>query len=267
VNRALTLTLAGEQLYRASDEALGLIDATTDRLTGSVGALAVTTTTALASTWLVPKLPQFARLHPGTDVRMFASNDWVDLEREHIDVALRFVPPGIDPPNADCLVEYRTFPVCLPAMARGRKRPLRTAADLAFHVRLDFETIVYGRPWYDWEHWFDAMGVRPVLPAGTMRFSHYDQVIQAASEGSGIAIGKWPHLASHLRQGTLCAPLGSNGVAHIGGFYLAVARRAVERESVRAFVEWLRQEVERDEARAPALLRAAKRMAGERASG
>ena len=141
-----------------------LIDAATDRLSGSADALAVTTTTALASTWLVPKLPRFARLHRATDVRIFASNDMVDLEREHIDVALRFVPPDADPPNADCL-EYRTFPVCLPVIARGRKRPLRTPANLAQHVRLDFETILYGRPWYDWEHWFEGMNVRPVVPA------------------------------------------------------------------------------------------------------
>jgi LysR family transcriptional regulator, glycine cleavage system transcriptional activator len=238
-----------------------LIDAATERLSGSAGALAVTTTTALASTWLVPKLPRFARLYRGTDVRLFASNDMVDLEREHIDVALRFVPPNADPPNADCLVEYRTFPVCLAAIARGRKRPLRTPADLAQHVRLDFETILYGRPWYDWEHWFEAMNVRPVVPARTMRFSHYDQVIDATIEGSGIAIGKWPHLARHLRDGALCIPFGAEGVAHIGGFYLVLARGAVERESVRAFVGWLRDEVRRDEARAPPLLRAAKRMA------
>src|SRR5258706_283530 len=158
VNRALTLTHAGEELYRASDEALGLIDAATDRLTGSARALAFTTTTALASTWLVPKLPQFTRLHPGTDVRIFASNDMVDLEREHIDVALRFVPPGADAPN------------------------------------------------------------------------------------------------------------GRDGVAHIGGLYLVVARNAVGRESVEAFVAWLRNEVQRDEARAPVLLRAAKRSADVRAS-
>jgi LysR family transcriptional regulator, glycine cleavage system transcriptional activator len=259
VNRTLTLTHAGEELYRASDEALALIDAATDRLTGSEGALAVTTTTALASTWLVPKLPRFARLHPGTDVRIFASNDMVDLEREHIDVALRFVPPGADTPNADLLVEYRTFPVCLPKVARARKRPLRTASDLADHVRLDFETIVYGRPWYDWEHWFDAMRVRPVAPAGTMRFSHYDQVVQAATEGSGIAIGKWPHLARHLREGTLCVPFGAEGVAHIGGFYLVVTPGAARRKCVTDFVAWLRAEVQWDEARAPALLRAAKR--------
>ena len=109
------------------------------------------------------------------------------------------------------------------------------------------------------------MGVRPVAPAGTMRFSHYDQVIEAATEGSGIAIGKWPHLARHLRQGVLCAPLGTDGVAHIGGFYLVVARNAVGRESVKAFVAWLRDEVQRDEARAPAMLHAARRTGGARA--
>jgi len=264
VNRALTLTHAGEELYRASEEALALIDSTADRLSGSTGALAVTTTTALASTWLVPKLPRFARLHPGTDVRIFASNDMVDLERERIDVALRFLLRGADAANGDCLVEYRTFPVCLPAIARSRKRPLRTAEDLAAYVRLDFETVVYGRPWYDWEHWFDVIGIRPVAPAGTMRFSHYDQVIEAAKEGSGIAIGKWPHLARHLREGTLCAPFGVEGVAHVGDFYLVVARHAAERKDVQAFVAWLRDEVQRDEAHAPALLRAAKRAAATR---
>ena len=261
VNRALTLTHAGEELYRASDEALALIDAATARLAGSAGVLAFTTTTALASTWLVPKLPRFARLHPGTDVRIFATNDAVDLEREHIDVALRFVECGFDAPNAECLVEYRTFPVCLPSIARSRKRPLRQPSDLAAHVRLDFETIVYGRPWYDWKHWFDTMHVRPVVPAGTMRFSHYDQVIEAAREGSGVAIGKWPHLARHLRDGALYAPFGSEGVAHVGNFYLVVARHAADRKDVQAFVEWLRNEVRSDEARAPALLRDAMRLA------
>lgn len=255
VNRALMLTHAGEELYKASDEALALIDAATDRLSGSAHALAITTTTALASTWLVPKLPLFARTHPGIDVRIFASNDMVDLERESIDVALRFVPPGADAPNTPCLVEYRTFPVCLPAIARGRKRPLRTPADLAYHPRLDFETVVYGKPWYDWEHWFEAMRVRPIVPASTMRFSHYDQVIGAAIEGSGVAIGKWPHLARHLREEAVCAPFGAEGVAHIGGFYLVVARGAAQREGVEAFVSWLRDEFQRDEARAPALLR------------
>ena len=261
VNRALMLTHAGEELYKASEEALTLIDGATERLTGATAVLGVTTTTALASTWLVPKLPHFARLHPGIDVRILASNDMIDLEREHIDIALRFVLRGVDPPNSDCLVEYRQFPVCVSSIARSRKRPLRTPSDLAHHVRLDFETIVYGRPWYDWQHWFEAMRVRPVTPSGEMRFSHYDQVIQAVTQGTGVAIGKWPHLAGRLRDGALCVPFGAEGVAHVGGFYLVVEKRAASRECVKAFIAWLRDEVRHDEAHAPKLLRSANQMA------
>src|SRR6266568_5099426 len=75
VNRALQLTHAGEQLYRAADEALALIDATTERLAGSGSTVAVTTTNALASLWLAPRLPRFNRIHPGIGVRVAASND------------------------------------------------------------------------------------------------------------------------------------------------------------------------------------------------
>jgi len=100
VHRALELTRAGEELYRATDEALGLLDAVTTRLAESGKTLAVTTTTALASLWLAPRLPRFNRLHPGIDVRIAASNDKPDLERDQMDIAIRFVPVGADTPTA-----------------------------------------------------------------------------------------------------------------------------------------------------------------------
>ena len=252
VNRALKLTHAGEALYRATDEALALIDSTTERLMGSDRRVAVTTTAALASLWLAPKLRSFARAHAGTDVRVVATNERVDLEREHLDLAIHFVPAWEAPLVTPKLVDYLQFPVCSPALAR--RLPLRTPADLARHVRLDFETIVYGRPWYDWEHWTEAMDVR-ALPASTMRFSHYDQVIQAAVDGAGVAIGKWPHLAQKLHDGVLCAPLGSEWVARLGAFHFEFARDAGGRSSVRAFVAWLRDELAQDARHAPAFLR------------
>jgi DNA-binding transcriptional LysR family regulator len=246
VNRALQLTHAGEDLYRATTEALALIDAATSRLAGSDRTVAVTTITALASTWLVPRLMRFNRLNPGIDVRIAATNDAVDIERENLDVAIRYVLPGADIPDAELLVNYETFPVCSPALARDPSRPLRTPADLERHVRLDFETVLYGRRWYDWERWFGAFKLRPVGPAGTMRFSHYDQVIQAAVDGGGVAIGKRPHLMRHLRDGKLVAPLGTNWVAKLGGFYIVVRRDVATRSSVGTFVEWLRNEVRLD---------------------
>jgi LysR family glycine cleavage system transcriptional activator len=113
--------------------------------------------------------------------------------------------------------------------------------DLARHVLLDFETTRNGRPWQEWQAWFEAMRLPGLLPAGILRFSHYDQVVRAALDGSGVAIGKWPHLEQHLREGTLVAPLGDRGVVTLGSVYVVVANTASP-AAVEAFVDWLHLE-------------------------
>lgn len=246
VNRALQLTHAGQTLYRATDDALTMIDVATERVAGVGRTLGISTTSALASLWLVPRLPRFIRRHPGVDLRIVATNDTLNLDRENIDLAIRYIPPEGEVPKGELLVRYQIFPVCSPRLMRDRTRPLRTPADLAHHVRVDFETILYGRPWYDWERWFDTMKLRPIKPAGMQRFSHYDQVIQAAVDGNGVAIGKRPHLNRHLQDGTLVAPFGSEWVANLSGFYLVVAPGA-ERPAVDPFIAWLKSEFQQDE--------------------
>lgn len=242
VNRTLELTRAGRELLDATEQALGLLD----RVGPPAGqALAVTTTTSLASLWLAPRLALFTRFHPGINVRIAAVNDMVnlDLEREHLDVAIRFVPPGWDIPGGERLVDYETFPVCSPQLALGGTHPLKTPADLAEHVLLDFERMAFGRAWSDWDHWFKGVNLPRIEASGTLHFSHYDQVIQAALEGSGVAIGKRLHLARYLEKGLLCAPFGRDWVATPGSFYLVVAPGARERKPVAAFVTWLRSQV------------------------
>jgi DNA-binding transcriptional LysR family regulator len=248
VNRALQLTDAGRELLRAADEAFGVLDAATDRIARAQRRLAVTTTTALASLWLVPKLPRFTQLHPGVDVRVAASDEMVDLEREQLDIVLRFVPPWMDPPPGEPLIRYAIFPVCAPALRDDRSKPLATLDDLPRHVRLDFEILLYGKPWSDWEQWLDAKTMRPFAPAGSLRFGHYDQVVQSAIAGAGVAIGKWPHSWRELSAGTLCAPLGEASIAWHGGYYPLTRADASNRDVVDAFLDWLRDEVREDAA-------------------
>lgn len=251
VNRTLRLTHEGEQLYRTADEAIESIDAIARRIAGAGCTLAVTTTVPLASMWLGPRLPRFARDHPEIDMRLTASNDVLDLARERVDVAIRHLPPGASaPPNGEKLMDYDIFPVCAPALAGDRQRPLRSKDDLSRHVLLDMQTTSNGRPWHDWQHWFDAMAIRSLEPAGSLRFSHYDQVVQAAVEGGGVAIGKRPHLARHLREGTLVAPLGDAGVARLGSFFVLVAE-AARSHATEAFAAWLHDEARRDAALQP----------------
>ncbi len=246
VHRALQLTHAGEELFRAADEALTRLDAVTDRLIGSATALSVTTTTALASLWLAPRLPRFNRLHPEIDVRVVTSNDKPDLERDQLDIAIRFVAAGADNPDAEQLMTCESFPVCSPALARDPARPLLTPPDLARHVRLDYETVRDGRRMSEWDFWFDTMKIRPVEPASALLFPQFDQWIPAAIEGAGVAIGVLPHLTKQLRDGVLCAPFGRDAIANRGTFFIVPRRDAAERDSVKAFVGWLRAEARRD---------------------
>lgn len=246
VHRALQLTLAGEQLYRATDEALTQLDAVTDRLAGSANGLTVTTTTALASLWLAPRLPRFNRMHPEIDVRVIASDDTPDLERDQLDIAIRVVAPGADSPDAERLFRCETFPVCSPALARDPARPLVAPADLALHVRLDFETVRDGRRWSEWDFWFDAMKMRAIKPASTLRFPHFNHWIPAAIEGAGVAIGALPHIAQQLCEGVLCAPFGRDAIANRGSFFLVLRPDVAGRDSTQAFAAWLKSEVRRD---------------------
>ncbi len=110
---------------------------------------------------------------------------------------------------------------------------------------LDFETQLYGKPWHEWDGWFAAMKLPRLRSAGELRFSHYDQVIDAAMRGSGVAVGKLPHLSEHLRDGRLMAPLGDAARVHLGAFFIEPCRCA-QADLVREFVDWLRSEARRD---------------------
>jgi LysR family glycine cleavage system transcriptional activator len=248
VNRGLRLTDAGQGLYRAVGEALKLIDEATDRLAESRGAemLSVTTSAPLASMWLVPKLPRFIRLHPEIDVRSVAADQRLDLERERLDLAIRWAPPGSSVPGGEPLFDIEMFPVCSPTLARDPTRPLSGPENLAQHVLLDLETVTARGPWSDWEPWLEAMKLGDLKPAGTLHFSHYDQVVQAAIDGSGVAIGRTPHNARHLRDGLLVAPFGREAVLRRGTYFVLVAPRSGKRPVVKEFIAWLRDEVRQD---------------------
>lgn len=248
VNRGLRLTDAGQVLYRAVGEALTLIDEATDRVAGSGRGetLTVTTSVPLASMWLVPRLGGFVRLHPEVDVRSVAADQQLDLDRERLDIAIRWAPPGSVIPGAEPLFDVEIFPVCSPALAGDHLRPLKTLADLSNHVLLDLETVTGRGRWSDWTPWLGAMKLTNLKPAGTLRFSHYDQVVQAAIDGSGIAIGRTPHNARHLRDGLLVEPFGAEARLSFGTYFVLVSARSGKRAVIKEFVNWLCDEARHD---------------------
>jgi LysR family transcriptional regulator, glycine cleavage system transcriptional activator len=244
VNRTLRLTPAGEELYHATEEAFVRLEAVIERIVGHRQTLEVTTTPALASLWLAPRLPRFNRDHPGVDVRVAASNDRPDLERDQLDLGIHFIAAGgLVPEGGERLMECTSFPVCAARLIKGGAHPIRAPEDLAHHVCLDYESLRDGKRVSEWTFWFDALKIRRVTPASTVWLPQYDQLVAAAIEGSGVAVGVMPHVAQHIRQGMLHAPFGPERIARRGAFFLIRGQDVAKREAMDAFSAWLRNEV------------------------
>jgi DNA-binding transcriptional LysR family regulator len=69
----------------------------------------------------------------------------------------------------------------------------------------------------------------------------YDQVVQAAVGGQGVALGRLPMIAEHLRDGRLVAPFPKK-YDTARSYFALVAPGAEERDDVEAFMRWLAEE-------------------------
>ena len=243
-HRRIVLTEPGRTLYGAAAEALRRMREAVAEARGGAepAAVSVTTTLSFASLWLVPRLAAFQRAQPSVDVRISANNVLLDLARERIDVAIRLTTRAKAGKGAFRLFGERVFPVCAP---QALSRPLARPADLAGHVLLHFDDPEGTAPWLSWRTWFELAGMEGTRSAGALRFSHYDQLIQAAVEGQGVALGRSPLIDRPLREGRLVAPLGRRFAAGEGAdraYFVVVSPTAATRPGVQAFVDWLRRE-------------------------
>ena len=249
-HKALALTDAGEAYYRTVAQTLDLLREATRKLkeTRKGHVLTVTTTVSFAALWLVPRLARFRKEHPHVDVRITATHEVVDLEREGIDVAIRDCPLNRVPPGAVFLVGEHLAAMCSPAYMKEAKRaklPLARPQDLRHHVLLNLHEASRRWPWLSWAAWFEAMGVDDAPPAGTLTFDQYDQVIHAALHGQGIALGRMTLAGQHIRARQLVALFGQQQRL-ARGFHAVFARDAGERPEARQFVDWLRAQIQSD---------------------
>ena len=248
-HKALALTGAGHAYYRSVTAGLDVLRDATRKLreARSGHVLTVTTTVSFASIWLVPRLARFRRDHPGVDVRIAATPDVVDLEREGIDVAIRDIPADRPVAGSVHLVGERLAAMCSPAYARGArlsKRPLARPADLRHHVLLHLHDPAGRWPWLTWASWFESRGIEDLVPQGSLTFDQYDQVLQAALLGQGVVLGRMTLAEQAIREKRLIILFGAKSAAR--AFHAVYAKGAQARPEAKRFVEWLLVEMRRD---------------------
>ncbi|QJQ01141.1 LysR substrate-binding domain-containing protein [Herbaspirillum rubrisubalbicans] len=240
---SLMLTEQGRIFY---DTVRDCIDSLTETISDlkqqkSGGRLKVSTNNPFASLWLVPRLASFREEHPEIELHISADNRVIDLKQETVDLAIRYTSPN-RVANEDHLrlSGEEIFPVCSPELLSGNKHPLNAVEDLRHYKLLHLEDPQHAWPWLQWSDWFEHVNRNVLADNVGFRFSHIDQMIQAASMGQGVALGSSPLVDFLLAKGALVAPLKERRVSP-RAFFACYSPRCDE--SAKVFVRWIQEKM------------------------
>ena len=139
--------------------------------------LRVSALPTFAMRWLIPRLPEFQREHPGLELRIVTASTPAEQFGMDVDAVISG-PSRQSGWIAKRFLGEARLPVLSPALIL--KCPLRAPADLARHTLLHAATLPEA-----WPRWLAAVGVPDLRPAGEQVFEHFYFAIQAALEGLG----------------------------------------------------------------------------------
>jgi LysR family transcriptional regulator, glycine cleavage system transcriptional activator len=244
--RRVSLTSAGLALQRALEPGLASLDACVRQLRLSQGRALVSVTTfpSFASLWLMPRLPEFEQQHPDADIRLAASDRFVDLDDQQLDLALRHCRPDRAPPGAIRLFGEVLTPVIgtrlADAIRRGEAPPLHSPADLAGHTLLEMDDGSAHAQELLWPTWLARAGLPQLTPRRWMSMNYTHQQVQAALAGQGVALARLPMVHDALARGDLIEPFGLSGRRWSQWCYwLLRLAGAGDRPEAQAFGQWV----------------------------
>ncbi len=237
MNRTLTLSDGGQTLFRGISEALDIMTVSVERLYHfeRTGALIVSTMDSFAANWLVPRLGRFRNANPEIDVHLSISDERVDFARANVDMAIRYGHgewPGL---SVDRLLMEEKFPVCAPSLLE-QGVPLKKPSDLKNHTLLHDDMRV------DWRMWLMAAGETGVDAAKGPGYHHSNLALQAAKQGDGVALARSVLVADALATGQLIKPFDF-ALPTEYAYYVVCPETSLERPKVKAFRNWLFEEV------------------------
>jgi DNA-binding transcriptional LysR family regulator len=199
-HRSIAFTSEGDRLFRSADSAVQQLQDTVGaiRVNGARQPVTITCPIGVTGLWLLPRLSDFQRDHPGIDLRIAATDRVEDLRGEGIDLAIRYCAQETASEGAERLFGDRVAPVAHPSLGLDS---LDSPHMLEQHFLLEFDGGDF--PWLQWREWLASQGWDTVKPKGTLRFNQYDQIIRAAVAGQGIALGRLKLLSPMLSDGRL----------------------------------------------------------------
>ncbi len=231
--KRLTLTPAAQDYVAEIRQALTLIANASLRLQVAPvgGSLNLAILPAFGMRWLMPRLPDFSRLHPSVTINMSTRLQPFNFAHEPFDAAIHF--GRADWPGTDNMLlrHEQVIPVCAPELAA------RTTNMTPDKIRSLPLLHIQTRP-RAWQDWFERHGVHLDGPlAGTM-YDQYATITHAALHGLGVALMPDYLIEQDLATGRLIA-LHPTPTEALGAYYLVWPQDKSRDPPLRHFRTWL----------------------------
>lgn len=237
----MVLTAAGADYARQVAQRLDGLERDTLDLRGRQGEgdrISIVSVPTFASRWLIPRLPDLARVQPQLQVHIEARSRPFLFSELQVEAALfAGTPEQVQQwagTQADWLFDEEVLPVCSPALLRGG-RPLAPRA-LATMPLLQQST----RP-EAWRQWFDAQEVDAEQALAGPRYELFSMQAAAAEAGLGVALMPTLLVQEELAAGRLVVAC-NRPLRGQRGYYL-VRPGGEERPALALFKAWLMQQV------------------------
>ena len=243
-NRAIKLTPQGELIRPGIHDAFELLSRTIYKLERTLDnrVLTISAPPAFTAKWLAPRLYRFLVKHPELDARISASLNLVSLEDGDVDVALRLGNGDYPHCQSIKLFDEYVLPLCSPSL-RDNHPGLNHPNDLKyFNLIHDYSNLgLWEVP--DWSEWLAEAGATEVdLKHQGMHFNVTDHALNAAIAGAGVVLGRQVIATADIESGRLVAPFDLKLKTQFS-FYAVWHQERSEEPAIRAFVEWLEEEV------------------------
>lgn len=231
--RGLALSSYGAAYLAQVSPALEAIAYATEGLVAvPQGTVWVNSETLFATKWLVPRLGDFAKLHPEVEIRLEASRHLADVARYEADLAIRFVRPGGRYPGSALLSDAPLRPYAAPGLVPA---PVASPGDLLAYPLLRDRTSG------TWDMWFALAGgvAAGDVPQADWRMSSV-LAVEAAVAGQGVLLISDEVVAGEVTAGRLVR-VSEIGFRE-GGYHLVQGDGVLRRKAVRVFRDWLMAE-------------------------
>lgn len=230
-HKRLTLTPAAQSFLSEIRPALAQIAQATLRLQVPQvgGSLNLAILPAFGMRWLMPRLPDFARLHPDVTINMATRLEPFNFAAESFDAAIWY-GSGDWPGTESLLLKHeQVLPVCAPGIASPPTRPRDLLKLPLLHIQ--------SRP-RAWAGWFAHHDVPLTAPVPGTLYDQFSTITQAALHGLGVALMPDYLVEQDLATGRLIA-LCSGPIESAGAYYLAWPHGKTQDTALRLFRDWL----------------------------